>query len=306
METHLKRNRARALCASLLALALLASACSQQLKSLSDLSLLRNALISKYGCRDVNVTLQNGGALAVQLINSQFNSLDEPGRRAKAQEIAAFARDHFASIATVSRIWVAFLRGETYFYVVHDYAALGVYVFDRSRVEAGDLETLYERDAAARAAGVETKPTAAYSESSGTTTVSVNHIQLYGTIDDGLMLLPEFYVRGRKVSAPDSVDFEFLSYSKRRVFSEDDRLSVFADGEKLLAARKPRISTNGRGVDGTYSEIISHTLSYKEFARIADAREVKFKLGPKEIVLDDEQLGLLRGMKACVDRGGCP
>jgi hypothetical protein len=291
----------------LLALALVVAGCAQELKSLSDLNVLRNALAEKYEHGEINVTVQNGTYLGIQFINSRFNALDDAGRRAKAQEIALFARAHFPSISRITRIWIAFLSGETRLYVFHSYETRGVFAFDKDRIEAGDLDTLYERAAASRSGSgaEEFKAVATYDEPRDQTTVSVNHLQLYGTLDDGLVLLPEFVVSGRKIKPPEWVDFEFVSYSKRPVFTEDRRLTLFADGAKVTT-KKPRLSTTGQGVDGTYSEVISHRLSYKEFLRLVNGGDAKLQLGAKEIELSAAHLRLLREMKDCVDEARCP
>jgi hypothetical protein len=294
--------------ACLLALALAAAGCARELNSLADANALRNALIREYEHQGINVTVQDGTYLGIQFINSRFNALDDAGRRGKAREIALFARGHFPSISRIARIWVTFLEGETRLYVFHSYRTLGVFAFDKDRVEAGDLDSIYERgraSAGARSEGVELRAAAAYDATRDETRVSINHLQLYGDLDDGLILMPEFVVSGRKLRAPESVDFEFISYSKRLVFAGDRRLTLVVDGARV-ATKKPRLATAGRGADGTYSEVISHRLSYKEFLRLVDGREIKLRLGSKEIEPGEENLRLLREMKACVDDGRCP
>lgn len=301
-----RRSCARLAC--LLALAVAAAGCGRELSSLADANALRNALIREYEHQGINVTLQNDAYLGIQFVNSRFNALDDAGRRAKAREIALFARGHFPSISRVTRIWVTFLEGETRLYVFHSYRTLGVFAFDKDRVEAGDLDSIYERErasAGARSQGIDLKAVAAYDEPRDVTRISINHLQLYGDLDDGLILMPEFAVSGRQIRAPEYVDLEFISYSKRQVFADDQRLTLFVDGARV-ATKKPRLFTTGRGADGTYSEVISHRLSYKEFLRLVGGREVKLQLGPKEIEPGEGNLRLLREMKGCADEGRCP
>ena len=298
------RRALRALAASLALLA--AQGClRQQFKSLSELNALRQALVREYRHELVEINLNEAGdglrVLGVMFINSPFNRLNEADRARKAQEIAAFARGRYAGVAGVSHIVVAFVRGESRFVVFQSRELVGYYPFPKNQILESEIAAAPPPGVGAAAK----KPTASYSAFTRETVVSLNHLQIYGDLNDGLVLLPSFAVRGEKVTAPQSVDFEFVSYSKRRIFADDGRLSVAADGRELFARRGPRLATHGLGQDGTHAEVIKHRLSYQEFLRLAGAQSVKMKLGPKEFELTREHLRALRGLKDCVDAGAC-
>lgn len=282
----------------------------EQLKSLSDLNALRQALVREYRHQQVEVKLHevNDGqrVLSAVFFNSAFNRLADAERARKAQEIAAFARGRYAGAAGVSHITVTFVRSRARLVFFQSHEVVGYYPFAKNQI----LESEVAAAAAAASArddegGGVPKARASYSPFNGETTVSVNYLQIYGDLNDGLILLPGFAVRGERVAAPRHVDFEFVSYSKRRIFDDDDRLSVVADGRELLS-RAPQMTSHGRGQDGTYAEVVKHRLSYREFTRLAGARAAVFTLGPKEFDLSPEHLAALRGMKECVDAGECP
>jgi len=271
------------LIAATLALAAAQGCVGERIKSLSELNALRQALVREYRHEFVKVNLRDvsGGpkVLSVVFVNSPFNRLGEAERARKGQEIAAFARGSYAGAAGVGYIVVAFVRGETHFFVFHSREVVGYYPFLKNQILESEVAA-----AGGGAAGVDKKARASYSPNIGETTVQLSPLQIYGDLNDGLVLLASFAVRGEKVRAPREVDFEFLSYSKRRVFADDDRLTVTADGS-ALATRAPKLTTHGLGQDGTYAEIIKHRLTYKEFLRLAGSRSAKVRLGPKEFNL---------------------
>ena len=277
-------------------LLLAAAGCSgEALKTWSELAALRAALIREYGHQDINVVVQNGNVLGVTFVNSPFNGSSEAERSRKAQEVARFAEANYASIGKIDRIWVAFARSRTYLYVLHTGEVVSAFLFEKGRVEAGDL--LSRPREAVRVAS-------SYSKPRDETTVMVNYLQLYGDAKDGLMLIPLFTVPGEKVVAPKSVTLEFSSYSRQGLFSRDRRITIAANGE-VLASGSARLKSSGRGADGVVAEFLSYDISYAQLLKMVEGGEAKISLGPKEVELTPEQLRLLRGMKECVDAQGC-
>lgn len=277
-------------------LLLAAAGCSgDSLKTLSELAALRAALIREYGHRDVNVVVQNGNVLGVTFVNSPLNGSSEAERSKRAREVAGFAEANYASISKIDRVWVGFARGRTYLYVLHTGEVVSAFLFEKGRVEAGDL--LSRPREVARAAS-------SYSKPRDETTVMVNYLQLYGDARDGLMLIPLFTVRGDKVVAPRSVTLEFSSYSGHGLFSRDRRITISVDGE-AVASGDARLKSSGRGADGVVAEFLSYEISYRQLLKMVEGREVEISLGPRRVELTAEQLRSLRGMKECVEAQAC-
>jgi hypothetical protein len=284
-------------------LLLAAAGCSgESLTSWSELAALRAALIREYGHQGINVVVQDGNTLGVSFVNSPFNGSGEAERSRKAQEVARFAEANYASAGKIDRIWVAFARSRTYFYVFHTGEVVSVFLFEKGRIEAGDLlggpgKLLSGLSGAAKAA-------ASYSKPRDETTVTVNYLQLYGDAKDGLMLIALFTVPGDRVVAPETVTLEFSSYSARGLFSRDRRITISADGE-ALASGNARLKSSGRGADGVAAEFLSYDISYRQLLKMVEGREVEISLGPQRVELTPEQLQSLRGMKECVDSHAC-
>lgn|GEM_PF-6576933 len=277
----------------------LAAGCSQSfVKSFSDLLALRQALSTHFQHPDINVVIQNGDALGITFINSRFNELGEDERGRKAQEIAAFAKAHYAHIQPIKRIWVAFATRKTYFLFFHSFWVHDSYLFDKDNIEAGDLS----RTAVVAAEAI--KPTTSYSQARDETTVMINHLLLAGGVQNKLLLVPSFAVPGRHLSAPAQVDFDFASYSDRALFVQDHSVAITVDGKKVLAGAAQYSS--GQGNEGTVIEYLSYKIPYQQFLRMAQARSVELRLGAREIELTSDQIELLRGLKGCVDAGACP
>lgn len=280
-----------------------------QLKSLSELNALRQALVREYRHEQVEVNIHEvpdgRRVLSMVFVNSAFNRLADAERARKAQEIAAFARGRYGGAAAVSHITVSFVRGRTRFGFFRSSEVVGYYPFDKNQILESEVAAAARASGGGGLAAATGKASASYSAFNRETTVSAGPVQIYGDLNDGLVLLPTFAVGGEKVRAPASVDFEFLSYARQRTFGDDDRLTISADGRELFT-REPRMSTHGRSQDGTYTEVIKHRLTYKEFLRLVGARSAEAKLGPREFDLSPAHLRALRALKDCADAGACP
>jgi hypothetical protein len=95
----------RALLASILLLAFVMAGCNQVM----DLAPLRSKLIEQFHQDDVNLSVNNGSMLMIGFNNSEFNKLEEDEQKAKAREIAKFAKEHYDSIAGITTIRVVFV-----------------------------------------------------------------------------------------------------------------------------------------------------------------------------------------------------
>ncbi len=278
-----------------LQLSVLNSGCSWQGQvSFPDLAALREKLIAEYGHQDISVAIQNQNVLGISLINSSFNELGEMAQQNKAQEIAVFVVNHYPSINEVNMVWVSFVRRKAYAFVFN-YDEWRTYNFNKSFL--ADANALKPHEEA-------TKARANYTESQNMTTVLVNNLQLYGDLNKGLILIPSFTIRGKKIVPPRLVDLEFASYDERKLFADNRNISIVVDNKTVVAGNARLVST-GKTAEGYVSEFLMHQITYEQFLEIVNGQDVKLKLGPKAMRLTEEQLRLLREMKECVDASKC-
>lgn len=132
----LKHLRHSLLSATLLCITLLTSACASDLmKELGELAPLRDQLVQTYAEDEINLQIQNGHAINVSFINSSFNDLPQADKEPKAQEIAQFVKDHYASIGKIDRISVSFVVHKQY--VIFNYTnGLDTFFFDTKELKA--------------------------------------------------------------------------------------------------------------------------------------------------------------------------
>jgi hypothetical protein len=253
-------------------------------------------LVEKYKEQNVKVIVQNSTTLGISFINASFNNLDQAEREQKAQEIALFAKDHYPAINEIRRMWIAFVVSQSYYYVFQDNEVKDIFYFDK---EGRAPDTISPEGAV-----TELRATSTYYKGENKTEVFVNHLQLYGTVNRGLILIPSFMTPGNQVRAPEWIDLEFASYSDRKQFVVNRKLSLEADG-KLIFSGDARPVSSGETADGGVSEFLSQHISYGQFLQLINGTQVHGRLGEKDFTLTDEQLAALREMKQCIDNAKC-
>ena len=291
------RTRYRvALIALLLQFLLLNSGCIQpSYEAPPDLIELQGKLIHEFRHRDIYVVIQNPNDLVVSLVNSRFNELDENKKKDKAEEIAVFVNNNFGPIKKVERVLISFVTSETYVFI---------FQYSQSRTFQFDKKYLVNAGMVNKPAENVIKANAIYSEPQNTTTVLVNNLLLDGDLSEGLILIPSFIIRGKKIVAPESVILEFASYDKRKMFADNRNVTILVDG-KAVAKGAARLVSSGVTADGKVSEFLTYELTYEQFLQLINGQEVQLNLGPKEIKLKAKHLRLLRQMKECVDASKC-
>lgn len=294
-HTRLRTKRGLAFVALALQLLLLNAGCSRRPPALPpDAASLRRQLIEHYGHGDVEV-VQYPDALGVFFVNSRFDQLPEADRQKLALHVGVFVTNHYAPINEVKTVKVSFVAAETYAFVF-SYTENYDYQFDKNYlVNAGLVRKPAEEVVRAEAK---------YSEQQGETTVLVNNLQLDGDLNKGLVLIPSFIVRGKKIVPPRQVELEFASYDVRKVFDRNRDIAITADNKKVHSGTA-RLVSSGKTAEGYVSEFLMHRISYDEFLQVAGGRDVELRVGPKVIKLTPEHLRLLRQMKECVDASRC-
>ncbi|MEO6390765.1 MAG: hypothetical protein ABIP75_02865 [Pyrinomonadaceae bacterium] len=277
-------------------LGLLVLGCGQ-LGKLRGVSALRNSLIKKYQAEDAGVNLQ-GSLLRIVLINTGAEKLPENEQLAQAVRVGLFVRASFTDIASVTRISIIF-AGRT-----------GDSVFDSkmsfSREYDFDKFTMSERKAPEPKNRAAAQPKVIYSKERDETQVSSDGILLYGqqmpdgTTRGGMQLLPHFVIKGKTLTAPNSVDLDLAAFSPVQTFLNDHAYSLGA-GDELLAKGTAHFASSGKLNDGQTAEFMTIKLSYANFRKLVSSEQAALKIGPKMIVLGPEQLKPLRDMALVVE-----
>jgi hypothetical protein len=282
------------------------SACSNLVKSLAGLNALQAAIHQKYH-DEVNVKLHNSAYLNIVFINSALNNEDWHKRFARAQDTARFTALNYQDIRSVSEIWVSFVAAETRFIVFHYTRGLNSFGFYRNgtplQPEQADqfhtTDTVVMRD----------DPLATvvqFSADTNQSDVSIMRIQLEGDMKTGIALTPHFVVSGDARSpakpplAPETVKFDFSSYSEQPLFSTDPNLEIFCDDRLAVKGQARLLSPGQSGANGDVAQFLAVEVSFKTFARMAQARRVRINLGPKRFDLMPDDISALSEMASHV------
>ncbi|HEY2960771.1 MAG TPA: hypothetical protein VGJ37_00020 [Pyrinomonadaceae bacterium] len=287
----------RILLASILVSAVLATGClkdavKEVTRTVSELMTVRNQLVKKYG-EEVNVNVNAGKGqlvLSVTFINSNLNEKTQPERLKRAQETAQIVKAHYTKINDVSVIWVGFMRQTTRLIVFHTNEVLDYFPFDKNGARLQPPESN-------QPAGVQLQTTAGYLSNSDETDISVSGIQLEGQPGGlGITVLPYFRVRGdarvEPAPAPETVTFNFASYSEKPRFGDTVPIAFISD-RKTVIQSKEKFSGN----DAQFSYV---KVPYPVFRKIIGGTELTIKLGEKSYPLTPAQLAALQQMDAYV------
>ena len=267
-------------------------------KTLGELATVRAELIKKFGEEDVNVrinTFQNRTSISVMYVNSPLNQKTTEERAKRAQETAEIVRQHYPSIKTVSEIWVGFMRVTTRLMVFHWSEMIEVRGFDN---EARAL-----RDPASAPLD-SSQPEVRYLASQNETEISSKGIQLEGTTEKGVIVLPHFSVAGdinkTRPKAPAEVLLDFAAFSEQPKFPNVTKL-VFLSDDKIVYQTEGQFSTSKIAGD-TYCEFLYLKVPTVAFLKISSGRTVKIKLNKHEYTLTDSQILQIQRMSDYLTR----
>lgn len=287
-------SRSAALVSSVLLSCLLAAGCGKLVKSLGELSQLQADITKEFKEQDVNVNLNNGTSLTITFVNSLLNSQESEDRRQRAARTASFVTTHYPSIARIETIWVVFLRTETHFVVVNYSESIEYFGFDKQGqpLPPPEPERFIER-------ADETRPAADYDPTLKQTDVIIREMQLEGDLNNGFSVVPHFAVPGdasgarRSTTFPDSVRFDFFSYSEKSMFPGAPKFTFLTDG-KVVFETTEQFSTSK--FEDKFSESASIGVPYQTFRRMIRGKTLKLTIGDREYAFTGEQLQALREM----------
>ena len=146
------------------------------------------------------------------------------------------------------------------------------------------------------------KASAIFSEPKGQAQIAVqtDPLTLTGNTRDGLFLSPSFIVFGRKVVPPQSIEFEFLSYSPQRRFSRSRGFQIMSQGRSLYS--QPLVlATSGTAPDGIVTEVLVAKVPYKNFVNLIQQKSLNLIVGNTRVVLDESNIEALRDLKRMID-----
>ena len=255
-------------------------------KTLGDLTKVRAELMNKFGEQDVNLrvnTFQNRTSISVMYVNSPLNQKTTEERGKRAQETADIVKQLYPSIKNVSEIWVGFTRVTTSLVIFHYSEMVEAYGFDN---EARAL-----RDPGITRSDP-SQPSVQYSASQNKTDISSSGIQLEGTTDNGVILVPHFSVAGdvNKITPkpPDEVALDFASFSEKPKFPNVTKL-VFLSDNKIAYRTEGQFSTSKIAGD-RYCEFLYLKVPTAAFLKISSGSTIKIKLNEHEYTLTEDQL----------------
>src|SRR6185437_10858281 len=283
--------------------ALISAGCSSNLvKSLSALNALQQHLTQKYGDQ-VTVNLQNSRYLSIVFVNSPLNHDDESKRLERAHDAAQFVALNYEEIKSVEQVWIAFMASETRMIIFHYNQVIDSFGFDRNGASlaaattrngvASYDESKRENDARA--------PQAVYNPRTNQTDISVTRIQLEGTVNRGLALVPHFTVEGdartlgTAIQPPEYVVLDFASYSEKPIFDGNPTLEIYCDDRLALKGFAQLLSGQQSGIDETIGQFASTRVPFRLLQRMAKSNRVTIVVAAKRFqLLPDDVVALAR------------
>jgi hypothetical protein len=255
-------------------------------KTLGELTMVRTELIKKFGEQDVNLrvnTFQNRKSISVMYVNSPLNQKTTEERAKRAQETAEIVRQHYPSIKNVSEIWVGFMRVTTRLVVLHWSEMIEIRGFDN------EGRALRDPGVAPLDPSV---PVVRYLESQNKTDISSDNIQLEGTLEKGLTVVPHFSVTGdinkTRPRPPKEVSLDFAAFSDTPKFPNITKI-VFLVDNKVVYLTEGQFSTS-KIAGGMYSEFLYLKVPTAVFLKITSGNRVKIRLSEHEYTLTESQI----------------
>ena len=256
-------------------------------KTLGELTTVRDELIKKFGEQDVNVHIngsRNRRSLSVVYVNSPLNQKTTGERAKRAQETAVIVRQHYPSIKNVDEIWVGFMRQTTRLVVFHYSDMIEVLGFDNEGRALSDPGYTPPLDPSV--------PVVRYLASQNKTDIASNGIQLEGTPEKGVTVVPHFSVTGDvnkiRPTPPNEVSLDFAAFSDKPQFPNLTKI-VFVVDNKVVYVTEGQFSTSKIAGD-MYSEFLYLKIPTAAFLKITSGGTVKIKLGEHEYTLTESQL----------------
>ena len=255
-------------------------------KTLGDLAKVRSELMKKFGENDVNIrvnTFENRTNVSVMYVNSPLNEKTTNERAKRAQVTADIVKQLYPSIKNVSEIWVGFMRATTRLVIFHASEMIEAYGFDNEARALRDPRT---------APLDPSQPVVRYLPNQNKTDISSNGIQLEGTPEKGVIVVPHFSVAGdvSKITPKpaNEVALDFAAFSENPKFPNLTKI-VFLSDDKIVYRTEGQFSTS-KIADDSYNEFLYLKMPTVAFLKLASDSMVQIKLNEHEYTLTESQL----------------
>jgi len=265
-------------------------------KTIGALVEVRAQIMKKYNESGVDVRVNGSGrfsGISVNFMNSPLNDKAPGDRVRRAQETAEIVKAHYPDVKNVDQIVVSFSREKTALVVFHSWVVLDYYRFDnqaRRLSDGGETYTSGNEDP--------TKPNTLYSPRRNETDVSSNGIQLEGTPENGLTMVPHFSLAGNvnrvTPNPPTTVSLDFASFSAKQRFPGVTKI-VFTTNKKVSFQTDGQFSTSHLS-DGMVSEILYLKIPRSDFIEITEGSDLVVELGDSGFRLAPQQVLQLQRM----------
>src|SRR6185295_16899973 len=260
-----------------------------------ELSQLQSEIAKEFKEKEVGVHLNNNIALTITFVNSALNSQEFEQRQKRAERTASFVIAHYPSVTKLQEIWVVFMVMKTRFVVLNYSETVAYFGFDNTgqplRQVDAELPPPEPVD--------ETRPIATYNAAKQQTEVIIRQMSLEGDLNNGFSVAPHFSVPGdasglkRSTSFPDSVSFDFLSFSEKSMFPGAPKFTFLTDG-KVVFESSEQFSTSK--VDEKFSELAYVKIPYRTFRKMVSGKSLRLTIGDREYIFTEKQLEALREM----------
>ena len=255
-------------------------------KTLGDLAKVRSELMKKFGENDVNLrvnTFENRTNVSVMYVNSPLNEKTTNERAKRAQITADIVKQFYPSIKNVSEIWVGFMRATTRLVIFHASEMIEAYGFDNEARALRDTRI---------APPDPSQPVVRCLASQNKTDISSNGIQLEGTPEKGVIVIPHFSVAGdvTKITPKpaDEVALDFAAFSEKPKFPNLTKIVLLSDNN-IVYRTEGQFSTS-KIADNSFNEFLYLKMPTAVFLKLASGSIVKIKLNEHEYTLTESQL----------------
>lgn len=266
-------------------------------RTIGDLANVRAELIKKFGEENVNLhlnTFENQTNVSVTYVNSPLNQKTLDDRVRRAQETADIVKQHYARIKNVGQIWVGFMRTTTSLVIFQRSEMIEMRGFDNEARELRPPGVPEEEDP--------NQPVVRYTANQNRTDISGNGIQLEGTAENGVTLVPHFSVTGdvNKIipKPPEEVSLDFAAFSEKPKFPNVTKI-VFVSDSKVVHQTEGQFSTSKMAND-MYSEFLYLKIPTAAFLKLSSGSAVKIRLNEHEYTLTESQILQIQRMSGYI------
>jgi len=290
--THLVRPHRRSRFASafsLILLTLIFGGCAAMKRVGQDMEL---RIQLRHYFNEQHVQVDHGkNSLYVRFVDSPLNNRGHAERLDRSRQTAQYIKAHYPAVNEVNRMLISFLASSGRLDL--NPKPVDIFGFDRTPELVFD-QTVQRSDPIVYADNKHAN--ASYFASRDETDIGITNLQLSGTLNNGVSLVPHFTVHGNatvsggKIVTAKAVTFDFASYSPQATFGKDPPLILIGNGATIAKVTARNLSSSTR------AEFLIAEIPMPQFLQMTKAEQVTLRLGTKDYDLTPDQLAGLRDM----------